>query len=73
LVEVERNAEGPAEICDKHEMKNDCYKNTCSRIRCDVTSSSHDEGKETNVNTYTKVADKLYGIRADFFEDQEGN
>jgi len=73
LVEVERNAESPAEVCDEHEVKNDSNKNTCSRIRCNVASSSHDEGEETNVDTYTKVANKLDGISANFFEDQESN
>jgi len=69
LVEVEGNAEGPAEVCDEHEVENDGNKNTSTSIPCNIASSSHDESEETNVDTYTKVANKLDGIRTNFFED----
>lgn len=69
LVEVEGNAEGPAEVCDEHEVENNSNKNTSTGVRCNIASSSHDESEETNVNTNTKVANELDGISTNFFED----
>jgi len=43
LVEVEGNAEGPAEVGNEHKVQNNCHENTSSCITRNPTSSSKNE------------------------------